>query len=109
MVQWLRLGPLTAKVSGSILGQGTKILQALQCGQKIKNEPKAGPGSWDTEKRLLGGDVTSIFGDLRGTQLGFRGVLDRGVVTGSRTCLGGPDWQTLACRYWGIIEGSVRE
>ena len=53
--------------------------------------------------------MTSIFGDLRGTQLGFRGLLDRGVVTGSRTCLGGPDWQTLACRYWGIIEGSVRE
>ena len=57
MVQWLRLGPLTAKVSGSILGQGTKILQALQCGQKIKNEPKAecfGPGSWDTEKQHIG-------------------------------------------------------
>ena len=58
MVQWLRLGPLTAKVSGLILGQGTKILQALQCGQKIKNEPKAecfDPGSWVTEKQHIGG------------------------------------------------------
>ena len=53
--------------------------------------------------------MTSIFGDLGGTQLSFRGVLDTGAVAGSRTCLGGPDWQMLACRYWGIIEGSARE
>ena len=32
-VQWLGLGPLTARGPGSIPGRGTKILQATQCGQ----------------------------------------------------------------------------
>lgn len=40
-----------------------------------------------------------------GTQLGFR----YRSYAGSRTGLGEPDWQTLACRHWRIIEGSVRE
>ena len=36
MVQWLGLRALTAKGPSSILGQGTKILQAVQCDQKKK-------------------------------------------------------------------------
>ena len=33
MVQWLGLHTVTAEGMGSIPGQGTKILQAVQCGQ----------------------------------------------------------------------------
>ena len=36
VVQWLRLCASTARVMGSILGQRTKILHAMQCCQKIK-------------------------------------------------------------------------
>ena len=36
MVQWLGLWAFTAKGLGSISGEGTKILQAAQCDQKIK-------------------------------------------------------------------------
>ena len=36
-VQWLGLGAFTAVAWGSIPGQGTKTLQAAQCGQKNKN------------------------------------------------------------------------
>ena len=35
MVQWLGLGPFTAR-QGSIPGQGTKVLQAAWHGQKKK-------------------------------------------------------------------------
>ena len=35
-VQWLGLGAFTAMGLGSIPGQGTKIPQAVQHGQKIK-------------------------------------------------------------------------
>ena len=38
MVQWLGLGTFTAKGAGSIPGQGTKILQAEQRGQKEKEK-----------------------------------------------------------------------
>ena len=38
MVQWLQLGPFTAMAPGSIPGQGTKILQAPQRGQKKKKD-----------------------------------------------------------------------
>ena len=31
-VQWLRLNPSTAEGMGSIPGQGTRVLHALQCG-----------------------------------------------------------------------------
>ena len=34
VVQWLGLHAFTAEGEGSIPGQGTKILQAMQCGQK---------------------------------------------------------------------------
>ena len=37
-VQWLGLHTFTAEGVGSIPGQGTKILQAAWCGQKIKNQ-----------------------------------------------------------------------
>ena len=36
MVQWLGLSAFTAGGLGSTPGQGTKILQAAQCGQEIK-------------------------------------------------------------------------
>ena len=35
-VQWLRLHTVTAELTGSIPGQGTKIPQAAQCSQKKK-------------------------------------------------------------------------
>ena len=35
-VQWLGLGTLTAEDPGLIPGQGTKILQAVNCSQKKK-------------------------------------------------------------------------
>ena len=38
MVQWLGLHALTAYGAGSIPGRGTKIPQALRCGQKKKIE-----------------------------------------------------------------------
>lgn len=44
-----------------------------------------------------------------GTQLGFRGAWDTGALGGIRTCPGGLAWQTLAGKYWGTIEGSVKE
>ena len=37
-VQWLRIHASTAGGTGSIPGQGTKILNALQCGQKKKEK-----------------------------------------------------------------------
>ena len=37
VVQWLGLYAFTAKGSGSISGQGTKIPQAVQCSQKKKS------------------------------------------------------------------------
>ena len=37
-VQWLRLYTSTAEGAGWIPGQRTKILQAAQCGQKIKRK-----------------------------------------------------------------------
>ena len=37
-VQWLRLHAFTAKGMSSIPGQGTKILQAVQYGQKRNKE-----------------------------------------------------------------------
>ena len=40
MVQWLGLGAFTAEGPGSILGQGTKILQAVQHIQKNKLQIK---------------------------------------------------------------------
>ena len=42
-VQWLGLQALTAKGAGSIPGQGTKILQATQPGQK-KKKKRLDPG-----------------------------------------------------------------
>ena len=36
VVQWLGLRAFTAEGTGSILGWGTKISQAAQCGQKKK-------------------------------------------------------------------------
>ena len=33
-VQWLGMHAFTAEGTGSVPGQGTKILQAVQCGQK---------------------------------------------------------------------------
>ena len=38
VVQWLRLCASTARGMGSIPGWGTKILHALQCGQKKKKK-----------------------------------------------------------------------
>ena len=35
-VQWLGLGTSSAESCGSIRDWGTKILQAIQCSQKIK-------------------------------------------------------------------------
>ena len=52
MVQWLGLWAFTAKGPGSIPGQGTKILQVSQCGQKKKNPNK--------EKNQLHGVVPGI-------------------------------------------------
>ena len=40
VVQWLRLHASNAGGMGSIPGQGTKIPQAMQCGQKIKERKK---------------------------------------------------------------------
>ena len=37
-VQWLGLCTPTAKVPGSIPGQGTKIPHVMRCGQKKKKE-----------------------------------------------------------------------
>ena len=37
-VQWLRLCTSTAGVKSSIPGRGTKILSAVQCGQKEKKK-----------------------------------------------------------------------
>ena len=37
MVKWLRLHASTAGGVSSIPGQGTKIPQAMQCGQEINN------------------------------------------------------------------------
>ena len=37
-VQWLGLCTFTAEGLGSIPGQGTKILQAVQCGKKKKKK-----------------------------------------------------------------------
>ena len=37
-VQWLGLGAFTARGVGSIPGWGTKIPQAMQCGQKTKTK-----------------------------------------------------------------------
>ena len=38
MVQWLKLHTLTAATTGSIPRWGTKILHAMQCSQKKKNQ-----------------------------------------------------------------------
>ena len=38
VVQWLGLCTPTARGKGLIPGWGTKILQATQCGQKIKKK-----------------------------------------------------------------------
>ena len=40
-VQWLGLWAFTVKGPGSIPGQGSKIPQAVQCGQKQINKMKA--------------------------------------------------------------------
>ena len=40
MVQWLGLCAFTPKGLGSIPGQGTKILQAAQCGQNKKKRKR---------------------------------------------------------------------
>ena len=40
MVQWLGLHAFTAEGLGSIPGQGTKILQAVQCRQKKKERER---------------------------------------------------------------------
>ena len=40
VIQWLRLCPSTARGTGSILGQGTKIPHATWCGQKIKKKKR---------------------------------------------------------------------
>ena len=37
-VQWLGLCAFTSEVAGSILAWGTKILQAVRCGQKKKKK-----------------------------------------------------------------------
>ena len=42
MVQCLRLHASTAGCLGSIPGQGTKILHAMGCSQKVKNKIKHG-------------------------------------------------------------------
>ena len=39
-VQWLGLCTFSAEGPGSIPSQGTKILQAVWCGQKTKKEKK---------------------------------------------------------------------
>ena len=49
MVQWLGFCASTAEIPSSILGQGIKIPQAMQCGQK-KEERK---------KRNERGDITT--------------------------------------------------
>ena len=40
VVQWLGLCTFTAEGTDSIPGQGTKILQAMQCGKKKKKKKK---------------------------------------------------------------------
>ena len=46
MFQWLGLGAFTAKGSGSIPGWGTKIPQAMGCGQKKKSSMSCTPELW---------------------------------------------------------------
>ena len=51
VVQWLGLCALIAKGTGSIPGQGTKIPQATQCGQKNQTKTKT-KTVWINEKLL---------------------------------------------------------
>ena len=50
VVQWLRCHTFTAKVPGSILGQGTRIPQAMWCSQK-KKKKKCTSIQWDTTQQ----------------------------------------------------------
>ena len=51
--QWLRLRAANAESAGSIPGQGTKILNATQCGQRIKHQPPPHPSKLQYQKTPL--------------------------------------------------------
>ena len=52
MDYWLGLSTLTAGGPGLIPGQGTKIPQAMQCGQKKERKKMLGPKTLDSKPRL---------------------------------------------------------
>ena len=66
MVQWLGVCAFTLEGLGSIPGQGTKILQEVQCGQKKK---KKGNSILSTESDIQA--ILSTESDIQATSRHF--------------------------------------